>query len=372
MKHFFFCLLAISPLSLAAQKTINPVVGDTSYLIAFGTLPDETADEQLRIRTHLLYVEQLLRSEKCDHLAREDRNARAAILDHLHVYALRGRFPQNTVYAGQRRPCFIDDAGTICAVGYLVELTAGREIAEAINRDHQYDYVNDMQLPQLESWAKSNGLTIRECAMIQPTYDYIRYVMRTSRCGLYGGYTAAFSRQDALKAGPGFEIAGYYKRHLYKRWSMQASMGYVMRNQTLRAPENLRLRNERWSTALLVHYAPEFKWKWAQRLSFKTGVQLDFFDISSPLSTFNAERNFRNEVLTKKSPEALAVGEICVRLKPNKWISHTLSVVYLRGLRTTFSGQVTSEDGSVLTYDNSGSYLSVRYAFQMNKLHPHD
>ena len=46
---------------------INPIIGDISYLEKFGEAPNQTTDEQLRIQTHLEYVEQLLRKKDLNH-----------------------------------------------------------------------------------------------------------------------------------------------------------------------------------------------------------------------------------------------------------------------------------------------------------------
>ena len=92
------------------------------------------------------------------------------MLQLLHEYWNAGVFPNNYDYPGERRPCFIDRNGNICAVGYLIEMTAGRETAETINERHQYDYIADMNEESVKNWAEEYGLTLEECAMIQPAY----------------------------------------------------------------------------------------------------------------------------------------------------------------------------------------------------------
>src|SRR5690349_14977575 len=83
--------------------------------------------EAERIRRHLDAVVAQLRA--ADHdlddatLARRD-----ALIDALEVYAATGAFPKNHVYPG-RRPVFIDPHGTLCAVGHLVAVSAGRDAA---------------------------------------------------------------------------------------------------------------------------------------------------------------------------------------------------------------------------------------------------
>jgi hypothetical protein len=156
----------------AKQHTVNPVIGDVSYVSRFGQAPDCNVNEQDRIQTHLLYAEQLLRGKDSHHLSAAQRQKRYHLLNLLHQYALAGRFPENKDYPGERKPCFIDAAGTICAVGYLVEQTAGREVAEAINKKHQYETIDEMKDDALlRQWVSESGLTLKECATIQPTYQ---------------------------------------------------------------------------------------------------------------------------------------------------------------------------------------------------------
>jgi hypothetical protein len=46
--------------SVHKSQLVNPLLGDISYETRFGYKPDETTDDNLRIRTHLEYVENLL------------------------------------------------------------------------------------------------------------------------------------------------------------------------------------------------------------------------------------------------------------------------------------------------------------------------
>ncbi len=155
----------------AHTNTINAILGDVSFVKKFGALPTSASAEALRIQTHLEYVETLLRAKDVSHLPKQLRERRAALLNKLHEYRLAGSFPTNLAFPNERRPCFIDAAGNICAVGYLIEQTAGRALAERINAAHQYDFLADMQMPELSEWVAASGLTARECAMIQPSYE---------------------------------------------------------------------------------------------------------------------------------------------------------------------------------------------------------
>ena len=169
---FYTCLLLSSFTSIAQQKLqeVNALLHDESYIASFGVIPDAATNEQERIQTHLSYVEQLLRTADATNLTNNQQANRTFILDILHQYWTAGIFPTNRDYPDQRRPCFIDADGNICAVGYLIEQTKGRQLAEDINARHQYDFLLDMKEPAIEAWADEYGLTLEECAMIQPTY----------------------------------------------------------------------------------------------------------------------------------------------------------------------------------------------------------
>ncbi len=167
---FLLCTAAVWP----HEKTqeINSVLHDRSYLLSFGKLPGAQTNEQLRIQTHLSYVDELLRSAATGNLTSSQKANRELILELLTNYRSQGVFPVNSAYPGERKPCFIDDIGNICAVGYLIEQTKGREMAEDINAKHQYDFLLEMNEPAINQWAAEFGLTPEECAMIQPTYGY--------------------------------------------------------------------------------------------------------------------------------------------------------------------------------------------------------
>lgn len=150
--------------------TVNAVLGDASWVARFGVEPGPDAPEQLRLRTHLEHVEHLLRSRPTGHLTLAQRAARARHLDRLAEYTRRGEFPRRTVAAGTRRPELIDSEGRICAVGYLIEQSAGWEMAGRIDAEWHGAYIEDMRLPLLDHWAEEAGFTRRELAMIQPAY----------------------------------------------------------------------------------------------------------------------------------------------------------------------------------------------------------
>ena len=156
-----------APLPLATDQ-VNALVGNAGYLAATGHSPTAATPDDARVQAHLAYAERLLRQRPAADPALARR--RAHMLGLLRRYWAAGIFPRNHKYVAERRPCFIDRDGRLCAVGYLVAETAGRAVAERINAAHQYDLIADMRLPALADWVRASGLTAQECALIQPTY----------------------------------------------------------------------------------------------------------------------------------------------------------------------------------------------------------
>ncbi|MCI5056186.1 MAG: hypothetical protein MRY83_08760 [Flavobacteriales bacterium] len=165
MKHTFLLYLSFGIFAAHAQF-INPIVGDTSWIEHSGHLPSGKENEQQRIATHLQFILAKLKSKNIQDSQRIEN------LDHLEAYIELARFPKNTKYEYSRKPCFIDDEGTICAVGYLIQETAGRALAESINSKYQYDLLSNIKDPELMQWQKESGLSLVELASIQPTYEY--------------------------------------------------------------------------------------------------------------------------------------------------------------------------------------------------------
>jgi hypothetical protein len=176
-KLYAFLLLALGlnacqhqPTTPLATDQVNTLVGNAGYMAATGHAPTLATNDDARVQAHLAYAERLLRQQSAPGLSAPLARQRTQVLDLLHKYWVAGVFPRNYDYPGERRPCFIDRDGRLCAVGYLVAETAGRSVAERINQAHQYDLIADMRTPALANWVQSSGLTKAECTLIQPTY----------------------------------------------------------------------------------------------------------------------------------------------------------------------------------------------------------
>jgi hypothetical protein len=149
---------------------INAVAGDASWIERYGHAPTpeeaRTRDDE-RHRVHLAWIERKLRAAPVDHLTDEQRRTRLRLLDALADYREIGVHPINE--RSERLPRFLDRDGRICAVGYLIEVSAGRELVEQVNARWEYDYLLEIEDPALDAWIAASGFTKRELASIQPT-----------------------------------------------------------------------------------------------------------------------------------------------------------------------------------------------------------
>lgn len=159
-----------APAPTHEPRPVNAILGNESFRATFGVAPGPQTPERLRLQTHLAYVERTLRARPRPALTSAQRVRRTALLDRLHEYWTRGRFPRNTEVPG-RSPIFVDAEGRLCAVGHLIAVSAGRDLVERIDARYHRADVRDMDLPAIDRWAKRNGFTRRELAMIQPAYD---------------------------------------------------------------------------------------------------------------------------------------------------------------------------------------------------------
>ena len=169
-----FILISTNCLKISAKndnvQPVNAILGDISFFEKYSSLPTQSVSEVLRIQTHLEYVESLLRKASTAHLTKKQKKNRQKAIENLHFYWTAGVFPENREFLNDRKPCFIDAKGNLCAVGYLIEQSAGREVAEQINARYQYEYLMEMEWKVIDEWIASSGLTKLECAMIQPSY----------------------------------------------------------------------------------------------------------------------------------------------------------------------------------------------------------
>lgn len=178
----------------------NHHLGDDSFVQKFGRQPRLSDDETLRARTHLEYAHARLAAKPATRPELAAR--RQQLLGYLADYVKKGTTPKNH-HLAERTPVFIDDAGQICAVGYMIEQSVGRALPEKITRMHRFDFIEDIakKMPEVRAWVESSGLSLDEIASIQPGYQgpeidqWQRWELREKKNGPYeaeeSGYTVA-------------------------------------------------------------------------------------------------------------------------------------------------------------------------------------
>lgn len=189
------------------MTSINPLIGDVSFFAAYGRWPSADDDDELRVRTHLAYVEGRLRAIDDANLPGPLRAARRRNLDLLRAYWSAGVFPAGEAPAG-RQPTFIDDDGRRCAVAALVEASAGAETVARINGRYRNGYIQQMRDGGLAAWIAGSGFTPEEVALIQPNYsgprprDVERWQVAADLDGFYA-FRLTGPRDDDLRHLPG-------------------------------------------------------------------------------------------------------------------------------------------------------------------------
>ena len=150
------------------REGANHHLGDDG-VIAAELGESSNVSESVRMHDHLVYVHDFLASRPATRPDLEPR--RTELLGYLSDYIAKGVTPRNE-HLPWRSPVFIDDEGDICAVGYLIERSGGRSLAESIARSHRYDYLEDIaaSTPEVSDWVEGSGLSLEELASIQPGY----------------------------------------------------------------------------------------------------------------------------------------------------------------------------------------------------------
>jgi hypothetical protein len=148
-------------------RSADFIVGDGDFNQVRPEHPTDPATERINHTLRLQYIEQLLRSRDVSDMPEELRAERMRNLDRLHNYWVRAEYPVNYDHPTAWEPCFIDRDGAVCAVGYLVEQSVGRDVAEKINARYHFATVKKIDAPELAGWIEHSGLTKAEVVTIQ-------------------------------------------------------------------------------------------------------------------------------------------------------------------------------------------------------------
>lgn len=207
----------------------NHRLGDDSFFARYGRPPTARDSEKLRMRTHLEYVHAYLSARPAT--KPELAATRARLLAFLAEYRDAGITPKNTQLPW-RSPVFIDDTGNICAVGYLIERSVGRELAETIAASHRHDFLEDIaaDMPEVARWIESSGLTLTELASIQPGYEGAelpwveQWDVWTARFGDAPKMRGRFEREESERLVKGRFVGG----KMHGKWTKKTKEGTLV------------------------------------------------------------------------------------------------------------------------------------------------
>ncbi|MAC96806.1 MAG: hypothetical protein CMC96_15045 [Flavobacteriales bacterium] len=170
-----FCLGFLMNNSSVANELKQELIEINKYWKFQTDLPenfyevDFPKNEKSQIQLHLKLVHQVLKERSVHHLNKKQKKNRSTALTILKQYYQNEQFPIN-LHHSYRIPYFIDDFGTACAVGHLIIETGFPEVSKMIAQQNNYSYLEEMNYPEVELWAKEFGFTIDELKWIQPGY----------------------------------------------------------------------------------------------------------------------------------------------------------------------------------------------------------
>lgn len=178
MKKLLLVFVFITPIIKAEKLPLIEQLIALNSNWQFKTLPPDIKDSSTQqlddvtlIRLHFKLVEAELSTKAVKNLTAAQKENRQRSLARLHTYAERGVFPKN-YHFNYRRPVFIDEHGSYCAVGELIKESGNDAFAQKVHHENNFGYISDLnkQYEALGAWAEENGFTTDELAWIQPCY----------------------------------------------------------------------------------------------------------------------------------------------------------------------------------------------------------
>eukprot|EP00026_Physarum_polycephalum_P011788 Phypoly_transcript_12032.p1 GENE.Phypoly_transcript_12032~~Phypoly_transcript_12032.p1 ORF type:complete len:356 (+),score=49.38 Phypoly_transcript_12032:59-1126(+) len=164
---------------------VNSVIGDESFAHYYHISPllfslfGSNLFEDFRIKTHLLFIHQLLQNKDCAFLSCEQNLKRKEGLRNLEQYARDRVFPRNYDH-WKRIPSFVDTEGRLCAVAHIMHRAGDGDLVKEIDNLFHNNYLYDMKNHKaLNKWVGNSGFTLSELAMIQPGYPPFHYCFST-------------------------------------------------------------------------------------------------------------------------------------------------------------------------------------------------
>lgn len=137
----------------------------------FGAFTDVNTEKQERISNRLTYVQQLLKMRKTTELTPQQQSNRTQLLNLLELYVMLGKYPSDYDQKVKERLCFKDASGRRCAIGFMIERTAGQHLADIVCDQESLEFLVPAHKSAYEAWLAQSGMTSEELAMIQPNFS---------------------------------------------------------------------------------------------------------------------------------------------------------------------------------------------------------
>lgn len=194
MKHLllFSCLFTSINLSVVQASTAYEQLCSLNKYWEYQHVDQSSLDQDYQfvnheslIQLHLQLVEKTLRAKNVNHLTPQQQANRKKGLDILQAYWKKGKFPFNNKI-NYIQPVFIDDFNTACAVGHILRESGGETLAQQIAEENNLAFLEDMNYPELATWANKLGFTEQELRWIQPAYTpqiRVEPTIKKSTCG---------------------------------------------------------------------------------------------------------------------------------------------------------------------------------------------
>lgn len=167
LASFFNHTTVVPPSQAEGNRPSTIITTDVQFNQLYPEIKGDVAFQRSNHTRRLQVVESLLRRHNASWMSPELQAERTRNLDRLRDYWQRGEYPINYEHPGAWEPVFIDLDGNICAVGYLVEQSLGRDVAERINSRYHFATIRQIDAPELKEWIKNSGLTYEEVVAIQ-------------------------------------------------------------------------------------------------------------------------------------------------------------------------------------------------------------
>ncbi len=238
MKKVFLLFAICFTLQINANPTLIKVNQEwlnqlDINLSSYANIP---SSELEAIQMHLKLVEKTLRSRDVSHLSASQKVNRTKCLNILKKYWIKKVFPQNEEFS-YRTPIFIDKYNTFCAVGYLMKKSGFEGIAREISEENNLVYVRDISNPNARAWMDWAGLTMEECAWIQPSYGNPTDFKRCGK-GTIGNVCAMQAINNELVVGGDFtKVDSTINSSGLAKWKKQGS-SYIWEDFSAGIPPN--------------------------------------------------------------------------------------------------------------------------------------